>query len=450
MKKLMALALASALAVTVLAGCGGGNTSSPATTDAPKGDVTTTTAAAADTTAAAKPVDIRVVSSYGGDDGNRANYEKAFKAYEAATGNTVKDNSGTANEEWKAKQMTDFQAGAEPDVFFYFSGLDSTQIVNNKKVVSLDDIRAVYPDYASNMNDSMIANSPADGKKYVVPVNGYWEGLFVNKKVLADCGVEVPGKDTTWDQFMADCKTIAAKGYTPIAMSAAQVPNYWFEFLVFNQGNTSNHAETPASSTDAAGKRWAAGLMDFKTMFEANVFPKNTLTANDPETFQLMADGKAAFASDGSWKCGWFAENALDHIEDYTVTYVPSKGERKPTDIISGMSMGYYITTKAWNDPTKQKACVDFVTAMTTDEVVSSFGATSATALKKGTIAPDTLTCVEKDAIAMCAGATGIAPATQDGFNDAARAALFADVKNIMTGKTTAEAAIDAAAALNK
>ena len=32
--------------------------------------------------------------------------------------------------------------------------------------------------------------------------------MFVNKTVLADCGLEVPGPDTTWDEFMEMCETI--------------------------------------------------------------------------------------------------------------------------------------------------------------------------------------------------------------------------------------------------
>ena len=53
-------------------------------------------------------VTINVVTSYGGDDGNRKNFEAAVKAYEEATGNKVNDGSATSNEEWKAKVLTDF------------------------------------------------------------------------------------------------------------------------------------------------------------------------------------------------------------------------------------------------------------------------------------------------------------------------------------------------------
>ncbi len=437
MKKAVAFVLAMALCGAMF-GCQ--STSNASSQAAPSSQAESSQAPAS--SEAAKPVEITVVTSYGGDDGNRANYEAAYKAYESATGNTVKDASGTSNEEWKSKIMADFETGAEPDVLFYFNGVDANKLVQGGKVVSIDEIRKTYPDYASNMKDEWLGASPADGKNYSVPVNGYWEGLYVNKKVLKDCGVEVPGANYTWDQFLKDCEAIKAKGYTPIAASLQEVPHYWFEFSIFNHDTVKTHATIPASSSDEAGKAWTSGLNDMKTLYEKGYFPKNTNTATDAETFQLMADNKAAFAIDGSWKIGWFQQNAKS-IDDFTVTYVPGANQRKSTDIIGGISMGYYITKKAWDDPAKQKACVDFVKAMTTDDVVSKFGATAVTALKNGTTAPSNADSLMLAALAMTKGATGIAPAAQDGLNQTARTALFADVKNIVTGKTTAEKAID-------
>ncbi len=432
MKKVLAIALVLSMCATMFAACG-----------APVASSSSAAPQVSSSEPVKKSVTLNVVTSYGGDDGNRQNYEAAYKAYEAATGNTVLDASETSNEEWKAKVNTDFETGSEPDVLFYFNGVDSNKIVESGKVVSIEEIRKEYPDYASNMKDEMLGASPVDGKNYSVPVNGYWEALFVNKKVLADCGVEIPGPTTTWEQFMEMCKTVAAKGYTPIACSLQEVPHYWFEYTVYNHGNPANHIELPGAASDAVGAKWAAGLNDIKAMYEAGCFPVNTLTAGDADTFQLMTDNKAAFAIDGSWKIGYFQQNALD-INDFTVTYVPGMGERKSTDLVGGLSMGYYITRKAWDDPDKRQAAVEFVQMMTTDDVVSTFGATAVTALKNGTKAPSDADALVNAALAMTKGATGIAPATQDGLSSEARGALFADIKNIATGKTTAEAAIDA------
>ena len=104
-----------------------------------------------------------------------------------------------------------------------------------------------------------------------------------------------------------------------------------------------------------------------------------------------MADGDAAFLIDGSWKIGYFQENNADNLEDFALSYVPGNGDRKATDLVGGISMGYYITKKAWDDPEKRDAAVKFVEHMTSDEVVSVFATTSVTALKNGVIPSDDL-----------------------------------------------------------
>ena len=79
----------------------------------------------------------------------------------------------------------------------------------------------------------------------------------------------------------------------PIACSLQEVPHYWFEFCILNQGDVAKHAEVPASGADEAGQRGVAGLNTLKEMYEKGYFPANTLTAGDADTFQMMADNKA-------------------------------------------------------------------------------------------------------------------------------------------------------------
>ncbi len=394
-------------------------------------------------------MEITVVTSYGGEDGNRANYEEAFKAWEAKTGNTVLDNSGTSNEEWKAKVNTDFESGTEPDVLFYFVGTDADSIINAGKVVTLDTIRAEFPDYGSNMVEESLP-AASDGKKYTIPTTGFWESMFVNTALLEEVGVAIPDNTYTWDQFLADCQTIKDAGYTPIACSLQEVPHYWFEFVVMNNGNLGNQLELPATADDPAGQKWCAGLDDMKELYDKGFFSANTLTATDNETFQEMYDGNAAFVIDGSWKVGAFVENAGDHLEDYQVLYVPGKGERKAGDIVGGLSMGYYITKKAWDDPAKRATVVDFVTHMTSDEVVNKFGATvcAATGLKNPQMdASNAESTLHASALNMLSNTTGVVPAVQDTIKSG-KADLLGNVKNVADGNMTAADAVTSAIAL--
>ena len=136
---------------------------------------------------------------------------------------------------------------------------------------------------------------------------------------------------------------------------------------------------------------------------------------------ELFTSDKAAFLIDGSWKVGGI-EEAVDDIDNYTVTYVPGKGNRKSTDLIGGLSSGYYITKKCWDDPEKRAAAVDFIEYMTSDEMVSKFAGSSATALKNGaTVDADSMSSLANAGVELCAGATGISPAVQDSLSTAAK-----------------------------
>ena len=440
--RMFSIALACALLISLLAGCAGTGTKH---SKAPGGST--------GSQSPAKKVELTVVTSYGGDDGNRKNYEDAVKAFEAATGNTVLDASATSNEEWKAKVLTDFETGTEPDVLFFFTNADAEPFIQAGKVVDIATIRSEYPEYGANMKDSMFAVA-ADGKQYALPSSGFWENLFVNTKVLTACGIEVPGPDYTWEQFLKDCQTIRDKGYTPIACSLFEVPHYWFEFVVMNNGTLDSQLDVPTLDSegklvmDAAAKKWIAGLNDIKDLYERGYFPANTLTATDAETVQLFGDGEAAFLIDGSWKVGYFTENYPDNLEDYAISYVPAKGDRAASEAIGGISMGYFITRKAWENPDKRAAAVAFVEHMTSDEVLSNFVTTEVTALVNGA-SPAGLNALQQSAADANANITGVVGAVQDAITSEAKTDLFGNVQNVVTGTMSAEDAVASAIALN-
>ena len=448
MKKLVALMLTAAM-MTTLTACGG---SSAADTAGAAAESTAEEADAGseDTGSAASDsdggVEINVTTTFAGEDTNAQNYKDAVAAWEKETGNKVSDTSATSDETFKTRVITDFETGSEPDVLFFFNGADANDFVNAGKVVSIDDIRAEFPDYASNMNDDLIAASPADGVKYAVPVNGYWEAMFVNTKVLDEAGVSMPGADYTWDQFLSDCDKIKTAGYTPIAAALGNIPHYWWEFCIFNQQTPDNHLNIPESDDDATGIQWTNGLGDIKDLYERGFFPDNTLSATDDETFAMFTEDKAAFLLDGSWKVGGIVgacqsdpddPSTLDEerVGHFDVTYFPGKGNRKTTDLIGGLSMGYYITEKAWEDPDKKAAAVSFVEYMTSDEVVPVFAQHTASALKDTPKVDESkFNALQVKAMDMMSGVTSLTGAVQDLFNGDCRVPTFDGMPDIVEG----------------
>ncbi len=407
---------------------------------------------AAPMTAGAEGAELNVTTTFAGEDGNAQNFKDAVAAWEETTGNTVNDASATSDETFKSRVEMDFQTGADPDVLFFFNGADANSFIEAGKVVSIDTIREQYPEYAENMNDDLITPSIVDGVRYAVPVNGYWEAMFVNTTVLEAAGVEVPGADYTWDAFLEDCEKIKNAGYTPIAAALGNIPHYWWEFSIFNNGNVTDHLNIPAS-VDEAGA-WVAGMEDIKALYEAGYFPENTLSATDDETFAAFVDDKAAFLVDGSWKVGGIVGACQSDPEDpatldtekldkFTVTYVPGKGERKATDLIGGLSMGYYISTAAWEDDAKRDAAVSFVEYMTSDEIVAKFAQHTASALKAAPEVDEAaFNSLQVKAMEMMSGVTSLTGAVQDLFNGECRVSTFDGMPQIVTGEVSAEDAV--------
>lgn len=396
-------------------------------------------------------VEITVCTTFAGEDGNAQNFQKAMKDWCDKTGNTVADTSATSDESFKTRVITDFETGSEPDVLFFFNGADANSFIEAGLVMSIDDIRKEYPDYAKNMNDDLITNSLVDGKKYAVPVNGYWEAMFVNTEVLEAAGVTVPGAGYTMDQFKSDCQKIKDAGFAPIAAALGNIPHYWWEFAIFNNQSPANHLEIPA--VDSASS-WVNGMNDIKELYELGYFPENTLSATDDETFAMFTEGKAAFLIDGSWKVGGIVgacqsdpsdPATLDQakLDKFTVTYVPGKGDRKATDLIGGLSMGYYITKAAWDDEAKRDAAVSFVSHMTSDEVVPVFAQHTASALKNAPKVDEaSFNSLQVKAMGMMSGVTSLTGAVQDLFMGDCRVSTFDGMPEIVTGNVSAEDAV--------
>lgn len=450
MKKKIAV-LAAISMVFSLASCGSAGTPTTATT----GSTTTkaeTTKGEAETPA--KSVDLEVVTTFAGNDGNAQAYKDCYKEWEAITGNKIVDMSATSDDTFKTRVITDFETNSEPDVLFFFNGADANPFIEAGKVVSIADIQAEYPEYASNMDIGRIPGSLVDNEKYAIPVNGFWEAMFVNTDILDAAGVAMPGPDYTWEQFLSDCEKIKTAGYVPIAAALGHIPHYWWEFSIFNHTGPENHLSIPDSVESSIGQGWVEGMNDIKQLYELGYFPENTISAKDDETFAMFTEGKAAFLIDGSWKVNGIVQACQADPEDistldteklsqFDVTFVPGKDNRKASDLIGGLSMGYYITKKAWDDPEIRDAAVSFVTHMTSNEVVPLFAQHTASALNNAPeVDESNFNELQRKAMLMMSKCSSLTAAVQDVYDGPCRVSTFDGMPEIVTGNVDAKDAV--------
>lgn len=382
------------------------------------------------------PVEISVVTCFGSGDGNRGLYETTYKAFETTTGHTVHDVSSSQGEEWNSKVLEEFRTGAEPDVLYFYTGTDADTLILQDKVVSLEEIRQVYPSYGNNMKEALLPLSTVDGKAYVVPVNGFWEGLYVNLEVFEELEQYLPPEGYTWDLFLDHCALLLEEGMVPIAVSMDEGMSYLVEWAVQNQRQNGETVALPQSKEDVWFTRWCSALEDVKTLYELGYFPPEPLPEEENALYDFFMGDNVGFLFGGSGLLGVL--DAYPNSDKVMVTFTPSKNGRENTGTVGGISMGYYITRRAWEDPERREAAVSFVTAMTTDSVVNKFSTTNLTALNKATSTAE-LTPLQRSGVTMKSGVTAVLDSTLEQMTTEERSSLYQGVLSYLEGELSQE-----------
>ena len=435
MKRVFSLILVLALCASLFTACG---TSKVATQEtAASAEKSAVTEATQPTEAPVKEINLRTVSMFGGTDPSVPVYTKALADFQAANPNIkIADESATADEAWKARVTTDFSSGNAPDLVFYFAGADQKALIDGKSVVSLDTIKKDYPDYTKNIKqDALDMLKADDGQIYGVPITGFYEGLVCNKDLFDKFGLALP---TDWDKLLAAIDTFKKNKIIPVSVSMGHVPHYWIEHLILSVGGTEDHRN---NLKEAVPESWIKAFGYFKELYDMGAFPKDTSTSKDDITSQLFRDKKAAMQVDGSW----FLNSVTDTENTVMIPFpVAPGGKKDPTDLIAGFSSGYFISTNAYNNPDKQKAIVDLVSFLTTDEMIGKFAAANGGVPAAAVVAPAD-NPMRKSAAETTGAAKGLDMPVDSRLTKASWNTIVSNIPYICTGSKTPKEVLEQA-----
>ena len=311
-------------------------------------------------------VTLRTISCFAGLDGSAEEYVAILQHYESMTGNTVIDNSAVIDEAWKTDVLKDFAAGNEPDILFFFAaGADSAPILS--RVVSLEEINTAYPDM--NLPENDILREP-DGKVYAVPVRGYWEGLFVHTDLFEQYGAPLP-KD--WASLLEAIKIFRENGIIPIAISLSDIPHYLAEMSLLACASKEDLAARPKTFEEVPAS-WLEAMSLIRELAEAGAFADNAWSTYETASTNLFLTKKAAMQMDGSWLESSFSYGMMDTLR---VLPMPLRnGEGVSDCYLGGVSMGFYLTRRAWESG-RRDAAVALLKELTSEESIRELGSSS-------------------------------------------------------------------------
>lgn len=232
---------------------------------------------------------------------DKAFYEQVAKQYKAKTGVEIKF-TAHHNTEYPTALLAALAGGGGPDIVHTRAYGGQTHLAEAGYLLPLTP--AQIPALA-RMSDAALAGAaghkpPHDKALYGVPFATQSLGVFTNKALLAAHGVHHPPK--SWDEFLAICRQVKAKGVTVLANGLKDAPVLEQMFGVVGPGF---YGGTPFYKDVMAGRKHFTAP-EFVRAIEAvqalrEFMPANAEAIAEDEARTLFASGQAAFFMSGTW-----------------------------------------------------------------------------------------------------------------------------------------------------
>jgi multiple sugar transport system substrate-binding protein/raffinose/stachyose/melibiose transport system substrate-binding protein len=290
--------------------------------------------------------DITISHYFTGELGLKALQEQIGK-FEADSGYTLKD-SPVGHEDFKTDILVRAAGQSLPDVFSYWAGARVQFVVDSDALRPIDDL------WASAGLDDVVATSVADsatlynGKRYLVPFNYHYAGLFYNKKVFADAGItDLP---TDWNGFLALCETLKGAGVTPIALGSKDrwPAQFWFDYLLLRTAGPDYRAKLMDGSAGYDDAEVMDAMATWKDLVEKGYFLPNANADGWTDASDKVARGDAAMTLMGTWITGYWNELGLLPGEDYDFFPFPAMADGIANAVVGPVD-GFVISANAEN-----------------------------------------------------------------------------------------------------
>ncbi|THF74502.1 ABC transporter substrate-binding protein [Cohnella fermenti] len=249
------------------------------------------------------------------------NIEVEFKPFKSTEYNTILNNtlqSGTGVDILQLRPYDAAIALADADYLTPVDGL-----------AGLDQIPDSYLDAARG----------SDGNVYGVPFMLSNAVIFYNKNLFEENGIAVP---ETYEEFLAVCEQLKAKGITPIAQSGKA--GYLLSMTHAVVGNSAYGGnefaeEVISGKTDFTDSRFVDSIQRMKDLEE--YFPKDFIAIEDKDAQAMFYTHEAAMYINGSHRLETFEANEIDFDVDFIPGFAPSKGE--PANIVAWVDGSYAV-----------------------------------------------------------------------------------------------------------
>lgn len=265
-------------------------------------------------TSTPKETTISVLAEWAGDSpGTKAFRDKLDAISAADNGIKIEQEMISDETSYYNKLRTRFATGEFPDIFLDFGGARSYDYVKSGVLVNLRPYLDADPEWANGFVDGVIEDweySDYPGAVYGVPTAFYVVGIFYNKAIFAELGLEPP---KTMDEFTDVCDKLLAAGYIPMPLG---------EKDIYRAGHFLNNLVLKAYGSEAVtalGNRTLSYddpkmIRLYKMIYDFNqkgYFGPNAVNKDNNMARTDFHTGKSAMQFDGTWYLGIAATSPI-------------------------------------------------------------------------------------------------------------------------------------------
>lgn len=252
-----------------------------------------------------------------------------------------------------------------PSMWFNWGGSLGQFYVDNGKTYDLTEY-AEKNGWNDTFTPSSLDLCTLGGQLSGYPTSYNAIGIYYNKAIFEECGIEVP---TTFDEFEAACATLKENGYTP--MTAAGLNGWhvmrWVELLVEHYAGAELHDKLNTFEESWDNEAVVQALTKYKEWVDEGYFPDGFLTADPNDTIMPFGSGECAMDIQGQWYDGMIIQNDLS-VSDYGVFAFPSEGTNRMSAFAEMTQFNANLSEEELD------ACVKFMDYYYSEENVANYG----------------------------------------------------------------------------
>ena len=204
--------------------------------------------------------------------------------------------------EYNATLRLQLESGAGPDLMYARSYATGQELFRAGYFGDCSDIPGVRQNFTAA--NAAPWQTP-DGRFFAVPFAAVSHAVYYNKTIFRREGLSIP---QTWEDFLALCGTLAARGITPLANGVADewdiLEVFFLNMLPNFIGGTADRLQYESGAKRLNDANWVAAFQAVADT--AKFLPRGweSVTYNDSQA--LFATQQAAMFMDGSWTAGTY------------------------------------------------------------------------------------------------------------------------------------------------